>query len=61
MWSEWIPTVASMQQQVFPRLAAYAEVGWTSLENKDFQRFEETMQLIKQRWELMGIHFYSGN
>ena len=38
MWSEWIPTVASMQQQVFPRLAAYAEVGWTSHENKDFQQ-----------------------
>jgi len=61
MWSEWIPTVASMQQQVFPRMAAYAEVGWTALENKDFQRFEEAMQLIKQRWKLMGIHFYNGN
>ncbi|MCM4156019.1 beta-N-acetylhexosaminidase [Gramella sp. AN32] len=61
MWSEWIPTVASMEQQVFPRLAAYAEVGWTTLENKDFERFENTLKLIKQRWKLMGISFYEGD
>lgn len=61
MWSEWIPTVASMEQQVFPRLAAYAEVGWTALENKNFGRFKNTMRHIKKRWKLMGINFYEDN
>ena len=29
MWGEWIPTVKSMEELVYPRIAAYAEVGWT--------------------------------
>lgn len=33
MWSEWIPRIEDMQRQVFPRIAAYAESGWT-IENK---------------------------
>ncbi|MDO6738692.1 beta-N-acetylhexosaminidase [Wenyingzhuangia sp. 2_MG-2023] len=58
MWSEWIPTVPSMEKQIFPRLAAYAEVGWTDIENKNFERFEQSLKKIKERWTLLGIHFY---
>ena len=31
---EWITSLDDMYQRTFPRLAAYAEVGWTKLENK---------------------------
>lgn len=51
MWSEWIPTVENMYGQVFPRLAAYAEVGWTSQENKDFKRFQTSLETVKNNWE----------
>ncbi|REE05875.1 hexosaminidase [Marinoscillum furvescens DSM 4134] len=60
MWSEWIPEVSQMQRQVFPRLAIYAEVGWTQLENKDFDRFSESLESLKTRWKLEGINYYDG-
>lgn len=58
MWSEWIPTVEKMDQQIFPRLAAYAEVGWTSLSEKNFGRFEVSLGKLKKRWNLSGINFH---
>lgn len=58
MWSEWIPTVSSMQRQIFPRLAVYAEVGWTNIENKDFERFQVSLNKVKETWSLLDIYFY---
>lgn len=55
MWGEWIPTVERMDYQVFPRLAAYAEVGWTQLEQKDFAHFESVLTKLKEYWKLKGI------
>ncbi|MBN9385626.1 MAG: beta-N-acetylhexosaminidase [Chitinophagaceae bacterium] len=57
MWGEWIPTVESMDLHVYPRLAAYAEVGWTSRQNKDFRRFTTGLPLLEARWTDKGIHW----
>ncbi len=58
MWSEYIPTVQQMDEQIFPRLAAYAEVGWTRTENKNFEVFRNSLKNLKDRWILAGINFY---
>lgn len=47
MWCEWIPQVSDLYRQVFPRLAAYAEVGWTIDKNKDFARFEKAVKFFQ--------------
>ena len=57
MWSEWVPTVEIMEKQIFPRLAAYAEVGWTEMKNKDYDRFLESLEPLKNRWKLNHIFF----
>ncbi len=57
MWGEWIPTVERMEIQVYPRLAAYAEVGWTQKENKDFAGFKQRMKSQLKRWDLQGIGY----
>ncbi len=57
MWGEWIPTNGHMHYQVFPRIAAYAEVGWTKLENKDFNKFKLALKNIQKGWEQRGIYF----
>ncbi len=57
MWSEWIPTVPQMERQVFPRLAAYAEVGWTSVTRKNFDVFSLSLAELEKRWTLMGIAY----
>jgi len=57
MWGEWIPTIDRMDFQVFPRLAAYAEVGWTSTNQKDFKQFKSTLSKLKDYWETKGIAY----
>jgi len=57
MWGEWIPTDGEMHFQVFPRIAAYAEVGWTQSENKNFDEFVIALQKLKKYWKQKGIYF----
>lgn len=57
MWSEWIPTVADMERQVFPRIAAYAEVGWTQKNRKDYASFKHRLKRMTKRWDLQGIGY----
>ena len=56
MWGEWIPTNGYMHFQVFPRIAAYAEVGWTEKEGKDLSLFKEALKNLQTRWEQLGIY-----
>ena len=57
MWGEWIPTNGHMHFQAFPRIAAYAEIGWTQKENKNFDDFSVALQGLKKRWTQKGIYF----
>lgn len=55
MWGEWIPSVAGMHRKTFPRIAAYAEVGWTNEANKDYGRFLTSLENLKRHWDRKGI------
>jgi hexosaminidase len=57
MWGEWIPTNGHMHFQTFPRIAAYAEIGWTQIENKNFDDFLAALQELKKRWAQRGIYY----
>ncbi len=57
MWTEWTPTVADMHRQAFPRAIAYAEVGWTKKENKDYQDFLRRLAELKKRLDLIGVDY----
>jgi hypothetical protein len=37
-----------MYNQIFPRVAAYAEDFWTLPQNKDFKRFESALSQLKK-------------
>ncbi|MDB5060965.1 MAG: beta-N-acetylhexosaminidase [Mucilaginibacter sp.] len=39
LWTEYVPTVAKLQYQIFPRLFALSEVAWSKPENKDYSNF----------------------
>ena len=58
MWGEWIPTVASMQEKIFPRIAAYAETGWSAKSNKNFEDFLVRLAPLIQKWKGRGIIVY---
>ncbi|MFC1537259.1 beta-N-acetylhexosaminidase [Gemmatimonadota bacterium] len=55
MWGEWIPTGELMEYQTFPRICAYAEVGWSAGERKDFENFIRRMRTQVQRWQVQNI------
>lgn len=58
MWTEWTPKAKDMERQTFPRLAAYAEVGWTDLEAKDYDSFVKRLKPIVIEWKRKGIEVY---
>ena len=58
MWSEWTPTNTDVEKQVFPRIAAYAEVGWTPLENKDYDSFKIALKKMQKHWSSLGINYF---
>lgn len=57
MWTEWTPTNKDVEKQTFPRLAAYAEVGWTQKERKNYENFRSNLNPILQRWKDEGVEF----
>lgn len=61
MWSEYVPTVLDTYRQIFPRIAAYAEVGWTNESEKDYTRFLTALERIKRYWDTKGITYYNEN
>ena len=59
IWSEWISSPEKLHHHVFPRIAAIAEVGWTQMSRKDFDRFKESLGYFYDRWDSSGINYYS--
>ncbi|MCL3780562.1 glycoside hydrolase family 20 [Prolixibacteraceae bacterium JC049] len=57
MWTEWTPKTENVYHRVFPRIAAYAENGWTSEGNKDYTRFKEALQVKLKEWQKLGIKY----
>ena len=53
LWSEYIPTPEHMEYMIYPRILALAEVGWSAVENKDFENFHaralKEVENLKQR------------
>ncbi len=54
LWTEWIRTRKDVEKQVFPRIAAYAETGWTEPSGKSYSRFLDALEVQKARWKQLG-------
>ena len=56
-WAEFIPNNKRLEWQVFPRLIAVAETGWTPKKKKDFNSFKKRLDPYLKRLELSGINY----
>lgn len=54
-WSEYMPTEDRRDYQIFPRLMAIAETGWTPMDRKDFHSFCERMEEDFERLDILGV------
>jgi len=61
MWGECTPNIIDVYYHTFPRIAAYAEVGWTNEQTKDFNRFSKSIIPLIKYWEKQGIVSYQGS
>lgn len=54
MWGEFTPNLTRLYYQTFPRLAAYAESGWTKAADKDYGDFCRRVKNTERRWRKLG-------
>lgn len=57
MWGEWTPNATRVYKQSFPRIAAYAEVGWSVPEKKNYESFIKRLRPLAKTWRVRGIEF----
>ncbi|QIZ99554.1 beta-N-acetylhexosaminidase [Leifsonia sp. PS1209] len=65
LWTETVETVSDIEEMVFPRLAAVAEIGWSPAPSdtdavetaRDFDDFAERVAHLAEHWEAAGTNF----
>jgi hexosaminidase len=61
VWTEYIPTPEQMEYMAFPRAFAIAETGWTPDRLKDFDDFLSRLEILKKRYDAIGINYFKGD
>lgn len=57
VWAEYISNTRKLQYTIFPRMSALSEVLWTGKENKNWERFQQNLPALFDRYRLWGVNF----
>ncbi len=57
MWTEWVPNRARLDYQTYPRLTAFAEVGWTQGAQQNYADFWDRLSTFNQRLDIHGVQY----
>jgi hexosaminidase len=57
LWTEYVPDINTLEYQVFPRLIAISETGWTSKENKNYDSFKQRLPFSLKMLEKMKVMY----
>ena len=60
VWTEYIRTSDHVEYMAYPRMFALAETGWTSDKLKDFEDFLSRLEIMKRRYDLIGLNYFKG-
>jgi len=60
LWSEYLNTPDQMEYMAYPRMFAVAETGWTPNQLKDFEDFLARIEVLKKRYDTIGINYFKG-
>jgi hexosaminidase len=44
LWTEWVPSLSRLEWQLFPRMIAVAEIGWTDQQLREYKDFRTRLQ-----------------
>ena len=57
LWTEYISTPEHLEYMLLPRLCAASEVQWCSPENKDYKRFDASIDHLFRMFDVMGYTY----
>jgi hexosaminidase len=58
LWSETLETLADVEFMAFPRLAGYAEIGWSPAEGRSWDEYRLRLGAHGPRLAAMEVNFY---
>lgn len=59
LWTETIETTKDIEYMVFPRLLAYAEIGWSQAEKKDWEGFKSRLKFQLKKLDKLDVLYYN--
>jgi len=59
MWTHIAVTEKAIDYQMYPRLAALAEVAWSPQQIRDWSDFNARLDRHFRRFQLLGIHYFN--
>jgi hexosaminidase len=57
LWTEYMQTPSQVEYMAFPRLAALAEVGWSSLKVRDYDSFLTRLTSHVKRLDVLETRY----
>lgn len=57
LWTETLATPRELDLMLLPRLPALAELGWSSKQSHDWERFRRRLAEEGPRWEAAGYAY----
>jgi len=58
LWSETISTISELEYLAFPRIIAYAELGWSTKENRNWENYKIRLANQTQFFKQMNVNYY---
>ncbi len=58
VWSEVVTSEAALDNRIWPRLAAVAEIAWTQQSARNYQQFTLRLKELKPYFDKAGIQYY---
>lgn len=55
LWTEWCSSEEMADRQIYPRLAAIAEIGWSPASSRDYADFRKRILAFNPVWNYLGI------
>ena len=57
VWCEYIPSFDRLEYMIMPRILALSEIGWSSLDNKNWESFKSRMPAQLRRFDQMAVNY----
>ena len=58
LWTELLGTLASLEYMAFPRIAGYAEIGWSPLAGRGWDEYRDRIGSQGPRLRALGVNYY---